>query len=363
MASVAAPNVFIIDDSALVRQVLTETLRSKNINVIGTAPDPIFARQKMEKNWPDVILLDMEMPRMDGLTFLKQLMAERPTPVIVCSTLTDKGAQLSVDAMSAGAVSVLTKSSVGVRDGLRELKDSLVRAIREASQARPARKQTARSIAAPADTPQVNQALSYRTTDRVVAIGTSTGGTQALEAVLSALPPDSPGILAVQHMPEKFTAAFAARLNNLCRIEVREASDGDRVHAGLALLAPGGKHMELVRSGAQYRVRIFDGPHVTRHKPSVDVLFRSVAQSAGQNATGIIMTGMGDDGARGLKAMKDKGAATVAQDEASCVVYGMPKEAVKLGAVDIVAPLKNLPELIMKRPARREEPVRPSRAV
>lgn len=363
MASVAAPNVFIIDDSALVRQVLTETLRTENINVIGTAPDPIFARQKMEKNWPDVILLDMEMPRMDGLTFLKQLMAERPTPVIVCSTLTDKGAQLSVDAMSAGAVSVLTKSSVGVRDGLRELKDSLVRAIREASQARPARKQTARSIAAPADTPQVNQALSYRTTDRVVAIGTSTGGTQALEAVLSALPPDSPGILAVQHMPEKFTAAFAARLNNLCRIEVREASDGDRVHAGLALLAPGGKHMELVRSGAQYRVRIFDGPHVTRHKPSVDVLFRSVAQSAGQNATGIIMTGMGDDGARGLKAMKDKGAATVAQDEASCVVYGMPKEAVKLGAVDIVAPLKNIPELIMNRSTRREEPIRPSRAV
>ncbi|MFY3774990.1 protein-glutamate methylesterase/protein-glutamine glutaminase [Marinobacter salsuginis] len=363
MASVAAPNVFIIDDSALVRQVLTETLRSENINVIGTAPDPIFARQKMEKNWPDVILLDMEMPRMDGLTFLKQLMAERPTPVIVCSTLTDKGAQLSVDAMSAGAVSVLTKSSVGVRDGLRELKDSLVRAIREASQARPARKQTTHSIPAPADTPQVNQALSYRTTDRVVAIGTSTGGTQALEAVLSALPPDAPGILAVQHMPEKFTAAFAARLNNLCRIEVREASDGDRVHAGLALLAPGGKHMELVRSGAQYRVRIFDGPHVTRHKPSVDVLFRSVAQSAGQNATGIIMTGMGDDGARGLKAMKDKGAATVAQDETSCVVYGMPKEAVKLGAVDIVAPLKNIPELIMNRSTRREEPIRPSRAV
>ena len=362
MASVAAPNVFIIDDSALVRQVLTETLRTENINVIGTAPDPIFARQKMEKNWPDVILLDMEMPRMDGLTFLKQLMAERPTPVIVCSTLTEKGAQLSVDAMSAGAVSVLTKSSVGVRDGLRELKESLVRAIREASQARPARKQTTHSIPAPADTPQVSQALSYRTTDRVVAIGTSTGGTQALEAVLSALPPDAPGILAVQHMPEKFTAAFAARLNNLCRIEVREASDGDRVHAGLALLAPGGKHMELVRSGAQYRVRIFDGPHVTRHKPSVDVLFRSVAQSAGQNATGIIMTGMGDDGARGLKAMKDKGAATVAQDEASCVVYGMPKEAVKLGAVDIVAPLKNIPELIMNRSARREEPIRPSRA-
>jgi two-component system chemotaxis response regulator CheB len=362
MANVAAPNVFIIDDSALVRQVLTETLRSENISVIGTAPDPIFARQKMEKNWPDVILLDMEMPRMDGMTFLKQLMQERPTPVIVCSTLTEKGAQLSVDAMSAGAVSVLTKSSVGVREGLRDLKDQLIRAIREASQARPTRRQAAPPISTATQKPQAPQPLSYRTTDRVVAIGTSTGGTQALEAVLSALPADAPGILVVQHMPEKFTAAFATRLNSVCRIEVREAKDGDRVHAGLALVAPGGRHMELVRSGAQYRVKIFDGPHVTRHKPSVDVLFRSVAQAAGHNSTGIIMTGMGDDGARGLKAMKEKGAATLAQDEASCVVFGMPKEAIKLGAVDIVTPLKKIPEVIMQRSARREEPVSQSQA-
>jgi len=358
MTPVAAPNVFIIDDSALVRQVLADTLRSENINVIGTAPDPIFARQKMEKNWPDVILLDMEMPRMDGMTFLKQLMQERPTPVIICSTLTEKGAQLTIDAMAAGAVSVLTKSSVGVRDGLNELKGQLIRAIREASQARPVRKHIVHSAPSAVPKSQPAQALSYRTTDRVVAIGTSTGGTQALEAVLSALPPDAPGIVAVQHMPEKFTAAFAKRLNSVSRIEVREAQDGDRVYAGLALIAPGGRHMELVRSGAQYRVRIFDGPHVTRHKPSVDVLFRSVAQVAGHNATGIIMTGMGDDGARGLKLMKDKGAATVAQDETSCVVFGMPREAIKLGAVDIVTPLKQIPQLIMQRCAAREEPAR-----
>lgn len=361
MTSVAAPNVFIIDDSALVRQVLSETLRSESINVIGTASDPIFARSKMEKNWPDVILLDMEMPRMDGLSFLKQLMSERPTPVIVCSTLTESGAKLTLDALSAGAVAVFEKNAHGVREGLNELKERLVRAVREASTARPARTQIAHSISYNSPPPSV-QAVSYRTTDRVVAIGTSTGGTQALEAVLAALPADAPGIVAVQHMPEKFTAAFAARLNNVCRIEVREAQDGDRVHAGLALIAPGGRHMELVRSGAQYRVRIFDGPHVTRHKPSVDVLFRSVARAAGQNSTGIIMTGMGDDGARGMKVMKENGAMTVAQDEASCVVFGMPKEAIKLGAVDIITPLKQIPELIMRRTPHKEDQVKHSTA-
>lgn len=353
MAHTSNPNVFIIDDSALVRQVLSEVLRGENINVIGTASDPIFARSKMDKNWPDVILLDMEMPRMDGLTFLKQIMSERPTPVIVCSTLTDKGAKLTVDAMSAGAVSVLTKSAQGVREGLNDLKQSLVRAIKEASHARPAPRARTNISKIPALKP-ATQAVSYTTTDRVVAIGTSTGGTQALESVLAALPPDAPGIVAVQHMPEKFTAAFAARLNSVCRIEVREARDGDRVHAGLALIAPGGRHMELVRSGAQYRVRVFDGPHVSRHKPSVDVLFRSTAQAAGQNATGIIMTGMGDDGARGLKLMKEAGSVTIAQDEASCVVFGMPKEAIKLGAVDIVSPLAQIPEVIVRRPAARQ---------
>ncbi|MCD1646497.1 protein-glutamate methylesterase/protein-glutamine glutaminase [Marinobacter adhaerens] len=360
MASLAAPNVFIIDDSALVRQVLSEALRSENINVIGTASDPIFAKSKMEKNWPDVILLDMEMPRMDGLSFLKQVMNERPTPVIVCSTLTESGAKLTLDALSAGAVAVFEKSAHGVREGLNDLKARLVKAVREASSARPARRQVAHSIPHNAP-PSSTQAVSYQTTDRVVAIGTSTGGTQALEAVLAALPPDAPGIVAVQHMPEKFTAAFAARLNSVCKIEVREARDGDRVHAGLALIAPGGRHMELVRSGAQYKVRIFDGPHVTRHKPSVDVLFRSVAKAAGQNSTGIIMTGMGDDGARGMKIMKECGAVTVAQDEASCVVFGMPKEAIKLGAVDIVTPLKQIPELVMRRTPGKEEPTRHSK--
>ena len=353
MANLSSPNVFIIDDSALVRQVLSEALRSENINVIGSAADPIFARSKMEKNWPDVILLDMEMPRMDGLSFLKQLMIERPTPVIVCSTLTESGAKLTLDALSAGAVAVFAKSSQGVREGLNELKERLVRAVREACKARPTRTLATPSIQV-STASAASHAVSYRTTDRVVAIGTSTGGTQALETVLSALPPDAPGIVVVQHMPEKFTAAFATRLNNVCRIEVREAKDGDRVHSGLALIAPGGSHMELIRSGAQYRVRIFDGPHVSRHKPSVDVLFRSVAQVAGQNATGIIMTGMGDDGARGLKTMKQKGAATVAQDEASCVVFGMPKEAIKLEAVDIVSPLSQIPEIIMRRSFSRD---------
>lgn len=359
MASLAAPNVFIIDDSALVRQVLSEALRSENINVIGTASDPIFAKSKMDKNWPDVILLDMEMPRMDGLSFLKQVMSERPTPVIVCSTLTERGAKLTLDALSAGAVEVFEKSAHGVREGLNDLKARLVKAVREASTARPVKMQIVNATPSNA-APTSTQAVSYQTTDRVVAIGTSTGGTQALEAVLAALPPDAPGIVAVQHMPEKFTAAFAARLNSVCRIEVREAQDGDRVHAGLALIAPGGRHMELVRSGAQYRVRIFDGPHVSRHKPSVDVLFRSVARAAGQNSTGIIMTGMGDDGARGMKIMKEGGAVTVAQDEASCVVFGMPKEAIKLGVVDIVSSLKKIPELIMGRtPRRADQPKQP----
>lgn len=356
MANVAAPNVFIIDDSALVRQVLSEVLRSESINVIGTAADPIFAKSKMEKNWPDVILLDMEMPRMDGLSFLKELMSERPTPVIVCSTLTEKGAKLTLDALSAGAVAVFEKSTHGVRESLNELKGRLIKAVYEAGSARPAKKQIAQPIPRSASS-QTVQAVSYRTTDRVVAIGTSTGGTQALEAVLAALPADAPGIVAVQHMPEKFTAAFAARLNHVCRIEVREAQEGDRVHAGLALIAPGGRHMELLRSGAQYRVRIFDGPHVTRHKPSVDVLFRSVAKAAGQNSTGIIMTGMGDDGARGMKVMKESGAVTIAQDEASCVVFGMPKEAIKLGSVDIITSLTQIPELIMQRVHQKQEPL------
>lgn len=326
------PRTFIIDDSALVRQVLSQVLVEHGIPVIGSAADPVFAQTRMANDWPDVIVLDMEMPRMDGLTFLRKLMRERPTPVVVCSTLTQKGASLTLEALSAGAVSVFCKASTAVREGLQDLGMDLARAVREAAIARPARGLSPRAAAevrqAPARQPV---AVAYRTTDKVVAIGTSTGGTRALEVVLSGLQPGCPGLVVVQHMPEKFTAAFAERLNGICRIDVAEARDGDRVRPGLALIAPGGRHMQLKRSGVQFGVSISDGPAVNRHKPSVDVLFRSVAQTAGRNALGIIMTGMGDDGARGLLAMRQAGALTLAQDEASCVVFGMPREAIAMG--------------------------------
>lgn len=355
-------NVFIVDDSAVVRQVLTGLLDSlPGIKVIGSAPDPIFALARMEKNWPDVIVLDIEMPRMDGITFLRKLMREHPTPVVICSTLTAKGAEVTMQAMSAGAVDIITKSTVNLKGFLQDSKTLLADAIKAASHARVKKipgtpvktelgsqpKLTADSVIAPS----VSTAMS-ETTDRVVAIGTSTGGTQALEYILTRLPRTTPGIVVVQHMPEAFTAAFAKRLDSLSQITVKEAEQGDRVIPGLALIAPGGKHMLLRRSGAQYRVEIKDGPLVTRHRPSVDVLFRSTAQSAGKNAIGIIMTGMGDDGARGLKELHDTGALTIAQDEASCVVYGMPKEAVKLGGTDGELPLSAIPELIIQSPSR-----------
>lgn len=333
--------VLIVDDSAVVRQVLTALLnRERSIEVIGAAPDPIFALERMNRDWPDVVLLDLEMPRMDGLTFLKKIMATRPTPVVICSTLTEKGAEISMQALAAGALGIVTKPKAGLKDFLQDDIGSIVTAIRSAAAADMQRlKKSTQQLAAlpklPVDAllPAAAPLLST-TTERIVAIGTSTGGTQALEVVLTALPRVAPGIVIVQHMPEKFTAAFAARLNGLSAIEVREARHGDRVVPGRALIAPGGRHMTLKRSGAQYHVEVIDGPPINRHKPSVDVLFRSVARAAGRNALGIIMTGMGDDGARGLKEMRDAGAATLGQDEASCVVYGMPKEAVKLGAVE-----------------------------
>jgi two-component system chemotaxis response regulator CheB len=349
--------VLIVDDSAVVRQVVTEILSAdKGIKVIGAAPDPIFALARMEKEWPDVIVLDVEMPRMDGLTFLRKLMAERPTPVVICSTLTTQGAETTMQAMSAGAVSIVAKPTVDLKNVLRENADDLVSMVKAAAHARVRRTIAASKPAAPAakltadavlpGAPSAHRAMA-ETTDRVVALGTSTGGTQALETVLCALPIDSPGIVIVQHMPEQFTAAFAQRLNKVCEIEVREAANGDRVHSGLALIAPGGRHLVLERSGAQYRVAVIDGPPVSRHRPSVDVLFRSVARSAGRNALGVIMTGMGDDGARGLKEMREAGARTLGQDEESCVVYGMPKEALKLGAVEHELPLDAIPSAIV----------------
>ena len=354
--------VLIVDDSAVVRQVMTQRLSAdRAFQVIGAAADPIFAMEKMAKDWPDVIVLDVEMPRMDGLTFLRKIMAERPTPVVICSTLTTQGADTTMQAMAAGAVSIVAKPKVNLKQYLQEESDDLLAVVKAAAQARVRRMTGALRVAAPSAIPAKlsadavlpglnpgSQRAMTETTDRVVALGTSTGGTQALEAVLSALPVDSPGIVIVQHMPEAFTAAFAQRLNTVCEIEVREAKNGDRVHTGLALIAPGGRHLVLERNGAQYRVGVVDGPPVSRHRPSVDVLFRSVARAAGRNALGVIMTGMGDDGARGLKEMRDAGARTLGQDEDSCVVYGMPKEAMKMGGVERELPLDHIPEAIVK---------------
>ncbi|MES2818497.1 MAG: chemotaxis response regulator protein-glutamate methylesterase [Pseudomonadota bacterium] len=338
--------VFIVDDSALVRQVLTSCLdQHPTIKVIGQAADPLFALEKMQHDWPDVLVLDVEMPRMDGITFLRKLMIERPTPAIICSTLTEAGAAITLEALAAGAVGVFTKARLGLKDSLLQLSAELIRQIETAARCQPR--------ALPSRLPPVAPVVErdrpvtpLSTTERIVALGTSTGGTQALEVVLRRLQPDCPGIVIVQHMPEKFTAAFAQRLDGLCSIEVREARHLDRVRAGLALIAPGGKHMQLKRSGAQYLVEVLDGPPVNRHKPSVDVLFRSVAKQAGSNALGIIMTGMGDDGARGLLAMRESGSRTLAQSEASCVVFGMPKEALRLGAAEGSEALEQLHAVI-----------------
>jgi two-component system chemotaxis response regulator CheB len=346
--------VLIIDDSAVVRQVVTEILgKDKGIRVIGHAMDPIFALEKMNKDWPDVIILDVEMPRMDGITFLRKIMAERPTPVIICSSLTAKGAETTLQALAAGAFAIFTKPTMGVKGFLQDASTDLCQAVRAAAGARV---RTPMNVPLRPVPPKANADIIMPpgaeamvvTTDRFTAIGTSTGGTQALEFVLSSLPRTCPGIVVVQHMPEKFTAAFAERLNGLCEIEVREAKTGDRVLAGRALIAPGGKHLVVRRSGAQYVAEVVSAPPVNRHCPSVDVLFRSVAKYAGKNALGVIMTGMGDDGARGLLEMKQAGAHTLAQDEESCVVFGMPKEAIKLGAADRVVPLSQIPDLISR---------------
>jgi two-component system chemotaxis response regulator CheB len=352
--------VMIVDDSALVRQVVSQALATDpGIEVIATASDPIFALQKMKTLWPDVLVIDIEMPRMDGITFLKKIMAEHPTPVVVCSSFAEKGTQATFEALAAGAISIITKPKIGLKDFLEDASNDIVQAVRSAARANIRALQGGARAGVPAaafNRPKnsadvmlsagTHRALE-RTTDQVVAIGTSTGGTQALEAVLTKLPATCLGIVIVQHMPEKFTAMFAERLNSLCQIEVLEAKNGDRVIPGRALIAPGGKHMMLKRNGAQYVVDVADGPLVNRHKPSVDVLFRSVAKFAGANALGIIMTGMGDDGARGMKEMHDAGAKTIAQDEASCVVFGMPKEAIKLGATDQTIPLDQIPAAIV----------------
>ena len=347
--------VFIVDDSAVVRQVLQAVLaRDPGIEIAGVAPDPLFALQRMQREgWPDVLVLDVEMPRMDGITFLRQIMQQHPLPVVICSTLTEQGAQLTLDALAAGAFSVVTKPRVGLKDFLLEHTAELTQTIRAAARAntshlaRAARRPAAPAQPLPAMPPAAPLAV-HDSTEKIIAMGMSTGGTTALERVLLALPATLPAIAVVQHMPEKFTAAFAERLDRLCALQVREARDGDRLLAGTVLIAPGGRHLQVRRSGAQYHAEVRDGPPVNRHRPSVDVLFRSVAQCAGRNALGILMTGMGDDGARGLLVMREAGARTVAQDEASSVVFGMPREAIKLGAAERVLALSDIPSAMVE---------------
>ncbi|MFB4204958.1 Chemotaxis response regulator protein-glutamate methylesterase [wastewater metagenome] len=340
--------VMVVDDSAVLRQALGKRLDSEpDIELLGVAADPLFARRRMAQEWPDVIVLDVEMPRMDGITFLREIMREHPTPVVICSTLTERGSRLALEATEAGAFAVIPKPTTGLREYLDHGASELVQAVRAAGQANRHALRGPRTAPATATTPSAPLALG-RTTDQIVAIGTSTGGTQALEQVLTAMPADCPGIVVVQHMPANFTRAFAERLNGLCACRVQEAASGDRVRPGLVLIAPGGQHMVLRGSGAQYHVTTSDGPPVNRHRPSVDVLFRSVARVAGGNAIGVIMTGMGGDGAAGLLAMREAGAMTLAQDEQSCVVFGMPREAIRLGAASAIVSLDDIPDRMLR---------------
>ncbi len=348
----------IVDDSAVVRKHLTDLLQAGGIEIAATASDPVFAWPKLQSESPDVIVLDVEMPRMDGISFLKKVMAEKPTPVVMCSTLTEAGCETTLQALAAGAVSFVTKPRIGLKGFLEDRSNGLVEAVKSAARAnlkalhaRPAAALPCGSAGA-APGPIMAPTAMAETTDRVIAVGISTGGVQSIEVVLRQMPRTAPGILIVQHMPEKFTASFAARLNSLSALDVSEARDGDRVINGRVLIAPGGKHMRLKRSGAQYLVEVMDGPLINHHRPSVDILFRSVAQCAGRNAIGIIMTGMGDDGARGLRDMHDAGGMTAAQDEDSCVVYGMPREAVKLGAAAEVVGLHDIAAWMVRSAAR-----------
>lgn len=336
--------VLIVDDSAIVRKIFSEELsKYPDIEVIGAAPDPYVARDKIVSLKPDVITLDIEMPRMDGLTFLKKLMKYYPVPTIIVSSLTPNGGKLTLEAMDVGAVDVIGKPGTAYSVG--DMSVQLVEKIRAASRVTLTRREAV-SVDNAADSEPI-KALS-QTTNKIIAIGASTGGTEALKKVLVKMPPNSPGIIIVQHMPANFTKAFASRLNDICQISVKEAEDNDSVIPGTALVAPGNYHMILRRSGARYYVEIKTGPMVHHQRPAVDVLFKSTAQYAGANAIGVILTGMGADGAAGLLEMKKKGASTIAQDEKSCIVFGMPKEAIKLGAADKVVSLEMIPSEIIK---------------
>jgi two-component system chemotaxis response regulator CheB len=339
--------VLIVDDSAIVRQTLASILESdEGIEVLGTASDPIFAAQKISKEMPDVITLDIEMPRMDGLTFLRKLMNQYPLPVVIISSLAGQNSETGIRALEYGAVEIITKPQLATREFLEESKIRICDAIKAAAQAKIRRKTTlcepVPKYSADAILSMPKTGSNLKTTENVIAVGASTGGTEALLTFLQAMPANAPGIVIVQHMPEHFTRSFANRLNDLCRISVKEAENGDTVLRGRALIARGNHHLLLKQSGTRYFVEVVEGPLVNRHRPSVDVLFRSTAKYAGRNAIGIIMTGMGDDGARGLLEMKEAGAFTVAQDEKSCVVFGMPHEAIKINAASIVLPLDKI---------------------
>lgn len=348
--------VLIVDDSALVRQVLQEVIADDPvIQVIGTASDPFRAAEKLRHEIPDVILLDIEMPRMDGITFLRKLMRQHPIPTIICSSLAEMNSPTAVAALEAGAVDIIQKPGFGTKQFFEESQIQITDAIKAAAMAqlRPRRKapsflEVEPKLSADVVLKAPSSKAMIRTTEKIVAVGASTGGTEALRLFLQAMPVDCPGIVIVQHMPENFTEAFARRLNQLCRITVKEAQDEEAVLRGQALIARGNHHLLLRRSGARYYVQVVKGPLVNRHCPSVDVLFRSVAEAAGSNAVGVIMTGMGDDGARGLKEMKEAGALTIAQDEASSVVFGMPAEAIKHGGVDQILPLDNIANAVLR---------------
>ena len=347
--------VMIVDDSAVVRRTLSEILSGEeDITVLATASDPYDAAEKLKRVVPDVIILDIEMPRMDGLTFLKKLMAQHPLPVIICSSKAEEGSNNVFQAMQFGAVDIIQKPKVGTREFIEESRVMICDAVRAAHLTKvkklgPVVHAVTPKLTADVIMPMPTHNVAIETTESVVVVGASTGGTEALRVFLEQLPIDCPGVVIVQHMPEHFTAAFAARLDGICAVSIKEAGNNDTVLRGRVLIAPGNKHLLLKRAGARYFVEVKPGPLVSRHRPSVDVLFRSTARYAGKNAIGVIMTGMGDDGARGMLEMKNAGAYTIAQDESSCVVFGMPKEAIKLGAVDKVLPLNDIAEHIIRR--------------
>lgn len=349
--------VLIVDDSALVRQLLTEVINSdREMEVVGVAQDPMVAREKIKKLNPDVITLDVEMPRMDGVTFLRNLMRLRPMPVVMISSLTEAGADVTLEALELGAVDFVAKPKIDVREGLGEYTEEIIAKVKNAAKAK-VRALSDATIKNMASVPKYDadaviskksgNRKHFKTTDKLIAIGASTGGTEAIRDVLGNLPPDAPGIVISQHIPEAFSAPFARRMDSISAMTVYEAKDGQQILPGHVYIAPGNRHLIVERSGAQFICRLNDGPPVNRHKPSVDVMFRSVAQNVGPNAMGVILTGMGDDGARGLLEMKETGSFTIAQDEASSVVWGMPGESVKLGAAEIQLPLDRIPGKII----------------